>query len=110
MKCWDLGGQAQYRQEWGRYTRGCDAILFVIDTNAYQLFGDARRELHRLLEDKDLATTPLLVVANKIDLDPHASESVVIKGSKSYNVTTYHVITYSITTNHGYIIVNVFLM
>ena len=20
MKCWDLGGQSQYRAEWGRYT------------------------------------------------------------------------------------------
>jgi ADP-ribosylation factor-like protein 8 len=80
MKCWDLGGQAQYRQEWGRYTRGCDAIVYVVDSNAVQLFADAKRELHRLLEDKDLATTPLLVIANKIDLEPHASESTIIKG------------------------------
>jgi ADP-ribosylation factor-like protein 8 len=35
-------------------------------------------ELHRLLEDKELATTPLLIVANKIDLEPHASEANLI--------------------------------
>lgn len=29
---------------------------------------------------RELATTPLLVVANKIDLEPHASEQVLIKG------------------------------
>ena len=58
MKCWDLGGQVQYRQEWGRYTRGCNVILFVVDTNAIHLFPDAKSELHRLLEDKELATTP----------------------------------------------------
>lgn len=80
MKCWDLGGQSQYRQEWGRYTKGCDAILFVVDTNAFHLFPDAKHELHRLLEDRDLHTTPILIVANKIDLDPHASEAVLIKG------------------------------
>lgn len=34
MKCWDVGGQQQYRAEWGRYTRGCDVIIFVVDTNA----------------------------------------------------------------------------
>jgi ADP-ribosylation factor-like protein 8 len=28
-----------------------------------------------------LATTPLLVVANKIDLEPHATEPQLIKGS-----------------------------
>lgn len=79
MKCWDLGGQSQYRQEWGRYTRGCNVIVFVIDANAIHLLPDAKAELHRLLEDRELATTPLLVVSNKIDLEPHASEQVLIK-------------------------------
>ncbi|CAN0098697.1 unnamed protein product [Discosporangium mesarthrocarpum] len=34
MKCWDIGGQAQYRSEWGRYTRGCDVIIYVVDASA----------------------------------------------------------------------------
>lgn len=34
MKCWDIGGQAQYRAEWGRYTRGCDVIVYVVDAHA----------------------------------------------------------------------------
>jgi ADP-ribosylation factor-like protein 8 len=79
MKCWDIGGQAQYRSEWGRYTRGCDVIMFVVDTNNIAAIGTARRELHRLLEDRELATTPLLVLANKIDLSPRLSEAEVIK-------------------------------
>ena len=79
MKCWDLGGQSQYRQEWGRYTRGCNVIIFVVDASAMHLLPDAKAELHRLLEDRELATTPLLVVSNKIDLQPHAPEQVLIK-------------------------------
>jgi len=79
MKCWDLGGQAQYRQEWGRYTRGCDVIVFVVDTNAQTRLPEAKAELHRLLEDKELASTPILIVANKIDLEPHASEQTLIR-------------------------------
>ena len=71
MKCWDIGGQEQYRSEWGRYTRGCDVIIYVLDTFAVDKAATARRELHRLLEDRELATTPLLVLANKIDLEPH---------------------------------------
>ena len=70
MKCWDIGGQEQYRSEWGRYTRGCDVIIFVVDSNATDKISTARRELHRLLEDRQLATTPLLILANKIDLTP----------------------------------------
>lgn len=80
MKCWDLGGQSQYRAEWGRYTRGCDAIVYVVDAHAFHLLPDAKSELHRLLEDRELGTTPILIVANKIDLDPHATEAQLIKG------------------------------
>ena len=79
MKCWDIGGQAQYRSEWGRYTRGCDVIIYVVDANAYDQISLARKELHRLLEDKELASTPLLVLANKIDLQPHVSEPELIR-------------------------------
>lgn len=84
MKCWDLGGQTQYRGEWGRYTRGCNAIIFVVDASATHLFLDAKSELHRLLEDRELSNTALLVVANKVDLEPHATESELIKGNFNY--------------------------
>ena len=55
IKAWDLGGQSQYRSEWGRYTRGCDAIIFVVDASqaAMNLLPEAKRELYRLLEDKE---------------------------------------------------------
>ena len=79
MKCWDIGGQAQYRSEWGRYTRGCDVIIYVVDAHAFDTIPLARKELHRLLEDRELATTPLLVLANKIDLEPHISEAELIR-------------------------------
>ena len=52
MKCWDLGGQAQYRAEWGRYTRGCNVIVFVVDAHAMEILPDVKIELHRLLEDR----------------------------------------------------------
>lgn len=81
MKCWDLAGGEQYRSEWGRFTKGCDVIIFVVDANAIHLLPDAKMELHRLLEDKELAKTAVLVVANKIDLEPHASEPLLIRGS-----------------------------
>mmetsp|Transcript_24836 Transcript_24836/g.55949 ORF Transcript_24836/g.55949 Transcript_24836/m.55949 type:complete len:182 (+) Transcript_24836:389-934(+) len=79
LKCWDIGGQAQYRAEWGRYTRGCDVIIFVVDVHARDSVGLAKQELHRLLEDPQLATTPLLVCANKVDLHPHISEKELIR-------------------------------
>lgn len=85
MKCWDLAGGEQYRNEWGRFTKGCDCILFVVDTNAIHLLPDAKKELHRLLEDRELTKTAVLVVANKIDLEPHATEPQLIRGINNYN-------------------------
>ncbi len=79
LKCWDLGGQEQYRSEWGRYTSGCDVVIYVVDSNAFDTLPTAKHELHRLLEDRSLATTPILVVANKVDLDPHISEQELIR-------------------------------
>lgn len=40
----------------------------------------AKKELHQLLEDRDLAHVPLLILANKIDLGPKISEPELIKG------------------------------
>lgn len=74
MKCWDIGGQAQYRSEWSRYAKGCDVVLYVVDAAAPQKMATAKRELHKLLDDGSIGSTPLLVLANKIDIHPHVGE------------------------------------
>ena len=51
----------------------------MVDANAFGSIPLAKQELHRLLEDRELATTPLLVCANKIDLTPHISEPELIR-------------------------------
>ncbi|KAL7451722.1 MAG: GTP-binding protein [Desulfobacteraceae bacterium] len=79
MKCWDIGGQAQYRTEWSRYCKGCDVVLFVVDAAAPQKLATAKKELHKLLDDGSIGSTPLLVLANKIDIQPHVGESELIE-------------------------------
>ena len=74
MKCWDIGGQQQYRSEWSRYARGCDVVLFVVDASAPQKMATAKKELHKLLDDGSIGATPWLVLANKIDIHPHVGE------------------------------------
>jgi GTPase SAR1 family protein len=54
MKVWDLGGQYQFRNEWGRYTRGCDVILFVVDVFDRARIPEAKKELHVLLESPEV--------------------------------------------------------
>ncbi|KAL3771942.1 hypothetical protein ACHAWU_009365 [Discostella pseudostelligera] len=79
MKCWDIGGQVQYRSEWSQYCKGCDVVLFVVDAAAPQKLSTARKELHKLLDGGSIGSKPLLILANKIDIKPHAGESKLIE-------------------------------
>ncbi|GAX25021.1 hypothetical protein FisN_2Lh305 [Fistulifera solaris] len=79
MKCWDIGGQEQYRSEWSRYTKGCDVVLYVVDAAAPNKLPAAKKELHKLLDDGSIGSTPLLVLANKIDLPDHVGEQELIE-------------------------------
>ena len=79
FKVWDIGGTQQFRKEWPRYTRDADIITFVVDVADEYKYPIARKELHVLLEDKLLAKKPLLILANKIDLEPEITEDKLIR-------------------------------
>lgn len=79
FKVWDIGGTQQFRKEWPRYTRDADIIAFVIDIADHYKWPICRKELHVLLEDKELNGKPLLILANKIDLQPNITEETLIK-------------------------------
>jgi Arf/Sar family protein len=79
FKVWDIGGQVQYREEWPRYARGCDVIAFVVDTQKPELVPSAKKELHQLLEARELQKVPLLILANKIDLGQKITEQELIR-------------------------------
>ena len=90
MKIWDIGGQFQYRQNWVDYAKMGDVIIFMIDSSnviffinyfylQYETIPVAKKELTSLLEEKGLEGKPLLILSNKIDIDPHMSEVELIK-------------------------------
>jgi Arf/Sar family protein len=79
LKVWDLGGQERFRSEWGRYTQGCDCIIFCVDAHDFGRVEKAKEELHNLLQDSSLHSLPMLVCLNKIDLEPHLSKEECIR-------------------------------
>ena len=88
MKIWDIGGQFQYRQNWIDYAKMANVILYMVDSSnvnyfinikQYDNLSITKRELYTLLEDKDIENTPLLILSNKIDIEPHMSEAEIIK-------------------------------
>ena len=39
----------------------------------------AKKELHYILEDKDTTGIPLLVLANKVDINPHMEDMDIVR-------------------------------
>ena len=87
LKVWDLGGQERFRSEWGRYTQGCDCIIFCVDAHDFGRIELAKKELRNLLQDTALHGLPLLVCLNKIDLQPHMSKEEAIRDMSLSSIT-----------------------
>jgi len=66
--CWDVGGKDKIRPLWRHYYQNTAAIVFVVDSNDRDRIGEARDELHRMLNEDELRDALLLVYANKQDL------------------------------------------
>ena len=106
MKLWDLGGQARFRSMWERYCRGVNAIVFVVDSADKPKLAAAKKELYDLLARDQLRHIPLLILANKSDLDGALTADDLIKElcvfpfslfwafSAGYHLTPWHPTTF----------------
>jgi ADP-ribosylation factor related protein 1 len=75
---WDLGGSQSLRVLWSKYYAECHAVCYVVDSTVFNRndslhhgnrIDENCNELHRLLNEVALVDAPLLVLANKQDLD-----------------------------------------
>jgi len=65
---WDVGGQDKIRPLWRHYFQNTQGLIFVVDSNDRERVGEARDELHRMLQEDELRDAVLLIFANKQDL------------------------------------------
>eukprot|EP00931_Biecheleriopsis_adriatica_P022064 TRINITY_DN14280_c0_g1_i1.p1 TRINITY_DN14280_c0_g1~~TRINITY_DN14280_c0_g1_i1.p1 ORF type:complete len:370 (+),score=63.69 TRINITY_DN14280_c0_g1_i1:139-1110(+) len=65
---WDLGGQETNRPLWRDYYQNTTGMIFVVDSNDRDRIGEAKDELHRMLDEDELRDAVLLVFANKQDM------------------------------------------
>ncbi|XP_014673527.1 PREDICTED: ADP-ribosylation factor-like protein 1 [Priapulus caudatus] len=69
FQVWDLGGQTSIRPYWRCYYSNTDAIIYVVDSADRDRMGISKQELVAMLEEDELKSAKLLVLANKQDVD-----------------------------------------
>lgn len=79
MNTWDVGGQERIRALWRHYFSGTDALIYVIDCADIKRFDDAKKELYRVIDDKELSGCLVAVLANKQDVEGAINPKEVIE-------------------------------
>ena len=64
---WDVSGQAT--RLWKHYFDKIHAVIYVVDSSDTERLAKSKSYLHRVLADKDLKDAPMLIMANKQDLE-----------------------------------------
>jgi ADP-ribosylation factor-like protein 3 len=65
---WDIGGQKAIRPYWKNYFENTDGLVYVVDSSDEVRLKECTEELTSLLTEDALKNVPLLVFANKQDL------------------------------------------
>ncbi|KAF1589487.1 UNVERIFIED_CONTAM: ADP-ribosylation factor 6, partial [Eudyptes robustus] len=65
---WDVGGQYKIRPLWRHYYTGTQALIFVVDAADRDRIDEARTELHRIINDREMKEAVILVYGNKQDI------------------------------------------
>ena len=65
---WDVGGQDKIRPLWRHYYSGTQGLIFVVDSSDTARLEEARSELHKIINDREMKDALLLVFANKQDI------------------------------------------
>jgi ADP-ribosylation factor protein 6 len=65
---WDVGGQDKIRPLWRHYYSGTQGLIFVVDSSDTARLEEARSELHKIINDREMKDALLLVFANKQDV------------------------------------------
>lgn len=66
---WDCGGQERIRPLWRHYFTGTNALVYVVDSSDLDRLDELKKELQRVINDKELENCLLIVLANKQDVE-----------------------------------------
>ncbi len=77
MSIWDVGGQTKLRPMWKHYYTGCQGLIFLIDSSDKNRIQLAKDELDKILSNEQMEKIPVLIFANKQDLNIMSVKEVI---------------------------------
>jgi len=103
LTAWDVGGHERIGPHWRQYFENTQGLIFVVDSNDRERIDEARKELHRILNEEQLRDAVLLVFANKQDLPNAMTASEVAEnlGLHSIGDRNWFIQSTCAPTGHG---------
>ena len=95
----DMGGQKDFRSLWIGEASTAECVIFMIDAHARERFNEARDELWKL--SSIFKKKPLIILANKYDLQPVASIGEIIEALNLKDLPSFEVLPISCKTGYG---------
>ncbi|XP_076829258.1 ADP-ribosylation factor-like protein 14 [Brachyhypopomus gauderio] len=77
LTVWDIGGQKKMRVHWKDFYQDTAGLLFVVDCSDKCRLDEARRELEHILKNEQLKGLPLVIFANKQDVEGAATATEI---------------------------------
>lgn len=69
LTVWDVGGQRKMRENWKSFHQDAAAVVFVVDSSDTERMDEALTELENTLRSELLRGRPLILLANKQDVN-----------------------------------------
>ncbi len=100
---WDIGGQKAIRPYWKNYYDNTDGMVFVVDSSDEERLKECIEELQALLAEEGLQKVPLLVYANKQDLQFALDAEEILENLNLKDITdrTWNIQACSAITKEG---------
>ncbi|XP_052811928.1 ADP-ribosylation factor-like protein 13B [Mya arenaria] len=90
ISLYDLGGGRRIREIWTEYLNEVYGIIYVLDSAAPERFPEVKESLENILSHELVSAKPLLVLANKDDLNDCVDEvEIMEKLNLEYLVNTH---------------------
>lgn len=73
IEIYDLGGSARFRSVWQRYFAFISGFIWVVDSADKDKLEESKQTLNQIINHSMMTGKPYVIVANKSDLQGHAS-------------------------------------